>query len=432
LVRPALEAAVVVAQQIDVAEVPSPLRQFLHFTRLPPRALTVARRVLDGDDAFRARVRSLVDEATVGEAGWLVLDRPEGWESSLQRLVDAAELHEAEADAASDLRRARREIDKVRGALARAESSAADARAALERSRVEVDDERAARRRAEARIDALEAQVARLGEERTRAVRELKVAEARATERANELREAKRRTAAAEAAADRPTALPGDADSVGPGGPGSTRPSASEAPPVPTGIDLDALARQIGKASSAASALAEALGQASRSVAPVAEPIDPPPARAERTTRRRPTTLPVGVLDDSVEAARHLVTVKAMMLLVDGYNVSMRGWRELPIALQRDRLVDGLAALAARTGVRPVVVFDASETVDTPPMVRGRAVQVRFAPPDLEADDIIIRAVGDYPASTPVTVVSNDERVRVAARRRGANVVRVEQLLGLL
>jgi predicted RNA-binding protein with PIN domain len=430
LLRPALEAAVVVAQQIDTSAVPAGLRQFLKFTRLPPRALPVTRRALDDDEAFRERVRSVVDEDAVGEAGWLLLDRPDGWESSLRDLVDAAEDEEAELSASAELRRARREIENVRAALERAESDAATAREALDRSRSEVTEQRAARRRAEDEATALARRLDQADGARARAVRELEAARAQATDRANALREADRRARAAEEAVEAATSR---AAPVSPGPPParSTEPEERRSAPVP--LDVRALADQIDRASTAAEGLADALASAARLLAADDERPLPPPTRvSSRLARRRPAPLPVGVLDDSPEAARHLLGVKGMTVLVDGYNVSMRGWSELPLALQRDRLVDGLATLAARTGVRPVVVFDASERVAAPSLGRGRAVQVRFAPPGIEADDVIIDAVGDYPVSSPVTVVSSDGRVRDGARRQGANLLATDQLLGLL
>lgn len=48
--------------------------------------------------------------------------------------------------------------------------------------------------------------------------------------------------------------------------------------------------------------------------------------------------------------------------LVDGYNVTMSAWPELPPDRQRDRLVAGLTAVAARTGAEVTVVFDPAET----------------------------------------------------------------------
>jgi predicted RNA-binding protein with PIN domain len=139
------------------------------------------------------------------------------------------------------------------------------------------------------------------------------------------------------------------------------------------------------------------------------------------------------VLDDSVEAADHLVRVPGMALLVDGYNASQTGWPELPIAEQRRRLVDALAELAARTGVDASVVFDGAETAwpgvspATP-----RSVKVSFSPADVEADDVILDRVAALDPSRRVLVASSDKRVRDGAAAMGANVISSAQLLGAL
>ncbi|HEX2273387.1 MAG TPA: hypothetical protein VHG90_05905, partial [Acidimicrobiales bacterium] len=80
-----------------MAPAPAALRPFLHFSRLPAAALVAARRTLDADASFRARVAEEVSEAQVGRAGWLFLNRPEGWEEDLDGLVRRAETDRAEA-----------------------------------------------------------------------------------------------------------------------------------------------------------------------------------------------------------------------------------------------------------------------------------------------------------------------------------------------
>ena len=106
LLRPALEAAVSVARAGDEAtpiEPPPPaLRPFLHFAKLPRPALVAARRVLDADDEFRARVLDAVTESDVGRSGWIYLARPDGWEDELAALLANA----ADAGAAAGERRA--------------------------------------------------------------------------------------------------------------------------------------------------------------------------------------------------------------------------------------------------------------------------------------------------------------------------------------
>jgi predicted RNA-binding protein with PIN domain len=139
------------------------------------------------------------------------------------------------------------------------------------------------------------------------------------------------------------------------------------------------------------------------------------------------------VFDDSAEAAEHLLRSTGVVLLVDGYNVSHAGWPELAIAEQRRRLVDALAELAARTGAEPWVVFDGAELA-MPGVVptTARAVRVTFSPPGVEADDVLIEASADLPATRPLVVASNDRRVRSGAARFGANVISSEQLLAAL
>ncbi|MDP8938611.1 MAG: NYN domain-containing protein, partial [Actinomycetota bacterium] len=155
--------------------------------------------------------------------------------------------------------------------------------------------------------------------------------------------------------------------------------------------------------------------------------------RAGPPPRRRPAPLPPGVLDDSAEAADHLVRVPGVVVLVDGYNVSQTGWPGLPIAEQRRRLVDALSELAARTGADVSVVFDGADTPwPAPVATTARAVKVSFSPVGVEADDVVLRRVAELPPWRSVVVASSDRRVQDGARESGANVVSSAQLLAAL
>ncbi len=147
----------------------------------------------------------------------------------------------------------------------------------------------------------------------------------------------------------------------------------------------------------------------------------------------QPVPLPPGIYDDSLEAAEHLVRVPGMVLLVDGYNVSLLGWPELPIAEQRPRLVDALAELSARSGVEVAVVFDGTDT-PYPGVVpaTARPVRVQFSPPNVEADDVLISRVAELRPFRPVVVASSDRRVQAGSRLSGANVISSSQLLAVL
>ncbi|MGH9279700.1 MAG: NYN domain-containing protein, partial [Acidimicrobiales bacterium] len=201
----------------------------------------------------------------------------------------------------------------------------------------------------------------------------------------------------------------------------------------------EAAVQLAGRLRAAADALsADALSAPPTPDEPLAAPaLAPAPAaavpRQAAKPVRRPVPLPPAVYDDSREAADHLVRVPAMMLVIDGYNVSQAGWPALPIAEQRNRLVDALGELAARTGADARVVFDGADvampgTVPTTP----KAVRVTFSPPGVEADDVVVDLVSQLPVQRPVTVASSDRRVQRGARNAGANVISSQQLLLLL
>jgi predicted RNA-binding protein with PIN domain len=142
--------------------------------------------------------------------------------------------------------------------------------------------------------------------------------------------------------------------------------------------------------------------------------------------------LPPAVFDDSDEAAAFLVRVNGVVLLVDGYNVTMLGWPGQPIPEQRARLVDALAELVARTGADVEVVFDGGTDASNRALGARRGVRVSFSPPGVEADDVVIARAVEVPAHRPVTVASNDRRVQEGARAAGANVISSAQLLAAL
>jgi predicted RNA-binding protein with PIN domain len=142
--------------------------------------------------------------------------------------------------------------------------------------------------------------------------------------------------------------------------------------------------------------------------------------------------LPPAVLDDSAEAADHLMRIGGAYLLVDGYNATLSTWPGLSITEQRHRLIDALAELSSRTGVEAIVVFDGDEQATGAPRQPRRPVKIRFSGPGVEADDVIIDLVADLPPHRSVIVASDDRRVRAGAEERGANVISNDQLFAAL
>ena len=122
-----------------------------------------------------------------------------------------------------------------------------------------------------------------------------------------------------------------------------------------------------------------------------------------------------------------------MLVLVDGYNVTLTRWHDLPIAAQRARLIDACAELVARSGSEVMIVFDGEEEPDDLTRSSGRpGVRWRFSPGGVDADDVLLGLVGDVDAGRPVVVASSDRRVRDGARRLGANAISTPQLLTAL
>ncbi|HMG40295.1 MAG TPA: NYN domain-containing protein [Acidimicrobiales bacterium] len=416
--RPAVEAALTVARDgltADPRVLPPPgLQRYLSFTKLSAPALRAIARVVDTDDQFRARVAEAVDESTVGRAGMLWLTRPDGWADEVASLEaeDAAQAA-ASADVRGE-RDARRRLAAAQSAAERASSAAQAATAKLDRMRVELAAERARRAAAEQQVGELEGKLAEAGDARAAALHQVHEAQARMAALTAE-------ADAARAAVQVRGESPGVAD-------------------VPSAELLrfrDAVHAAAGRAAELADelrALEEsavvgpdedldrvAAGRRRREAAATVEP------------RRRPVALPPGLHDDSVDVVDHLLRVPAMLLLVDGYNVSMVGWPEVPVRDQRKRLLAALEEKALRTGAPIEVVFDGADVDAVSVRGKGRPlVRVRFSPPGVEADDVVLDLVRQLPLRRPVTVASSDKRVRHGAHSLGANLLHSRQLVAAL
>jgi predicted RNA-binding protein with PIN domain len=131
--------------------------------------------------------------------------------------------------------------------------------------------------------------------------------------------------------------------------------------------------------------------------------------------------------DDPARLDR-LLTLPKAHLVIDGYNVTKRGYPGLSLEQQRNRLVGALGGVAAQTGAEVTVVFDgADRIVGLPPPPRG--VRVLFSKKQETADDLIRRLVRAEPAGRPVAVVSSDREVADGVRRHGAYPLAADALL---
>lgn len=127
-----------------------------------------------------------------------------------------------------------------------------------------------------------------------------------------------------------------------------------------------------------------------------------------------------------------LLVLPRAHLVVDGYNVTKSVWPSMPLEAQRTRLVQGLAALVARTGAEVTCVFDGADVSVPPAVIPGQGVRVRFSARGQTADDLILRMIAAEPPGRPVIVVSSDREVADGVRRQGARALETPALVGLL
>jgi predicted RNA-binding protein with PIN domain len=413
----ALAAAALPGMPVD--EMPVPLRRVARFApnrraRLGGQAIAAQ---LAADPLFRQRISGrIVTEAgdlgaavasgmapaaadPVEVAALAYLARPAGWRD----LVEAAgEAVRAEADSeavASQVRDAeqraaraehdravaRVEADKLRDELARVREELGQVREEARATAKGLRESQAAQRRASELLATEKGRAARIN-----------------TDHEAEVRRLKTRLGEAEAMAATGKQAAKDARSV-------------------DDARLWLLLETIGQA---ASGLRRelALGPTDKLPADfVADSSADRPGSPERSRARAQDTDDPGRLDQ-------LLALPRAHLIVDGYNVTKRGFAEMSLEHQRKRLITGLGGIAAQTGDEVTVVFDGAERVHgLPPSPRG--VRVLFSRKGDTADELIRQLVRAEPPGRPVVVISSDREVADGVRRHGAYPMGADSLL---
>ncbi len=146
-----------------------------------------------------------------------------------------------------------------------------------------------------------------------------------------------------------------------------------------------------------------------------ADLVAPPQASAAGRVGSR------GRFVDDPELLDELLRQPRAHLVVDGYNVTKTAYPALTLERQRRLLVDGLGAIAARSGAEVTCCFDGQPT-PLPATALARGVRVRFSVGEI-ADDLIRRLVQAEPAGRVVVVVTSDQEVARDVEARGAYVV---------
>jgi predicted RNA-binding protein with PIN domain len=445
--RPALTLAWAVARARNQARPPLPipgrLRPLVNAARLPDRMLSTIRQVLEEDADFRQQVAEAADGDLLGRLAQLWLTRPDGWQEELVGLLAELEGDKRRMDEERDARLAQeriatleQELEKNQAELQVLRKSSRDAAAAIEA-------ERQLTRRAEAGRRQLSESVESLQQTNRSLTRQTEELEGRAYELTERL----------EHSQGAHTAVSNERDAAQAAGSrlaeelAATR-SVLAALRAEIHSTRKLTAETLSDAAAAGRQLQDSLREAAASLGFSLDPEPPdelePPSGGGATVRsplalpprpkRTPVRLPPGVFDDEADAAEYLVRVKGMTLAVDGYNVSISSWPGRDLPEQRWRLVHALAELVARFEVMVRLFFDGVESGGRlqPPAVARRRMSVEFSPSTVEADDKIIALVESLAPDRPVTVATNDGRVRTEAARRGANLISVDQLLSVL
>lgn len=432
LLRPVAVAAAEISRSAAAKDpVPAGVRRLLRFRKLPDSALEQLTRVLERDADYRAFVASRLTDSTLSPAlaGWLTRD--EGWNERFDAWA-VAEGHKQEQ--IDEIDQERREEQSV----AQQAESAARLTERLSASEEMVDDLESRLQRSELRIaelvdaaEKLETENAGLSDRHAEALRQLEEHKAivgrRNQERA-ELHSALEELRTAKFADHIPAAAP-------------------QTPPALTAAlnQIDAALEDLREASRTArsslpsSAASELQGSDSALSGPdgaaPASDLGAATAVAAPVLRRRAVPLPGGMRDDTTAAAEFLLGYPGIVVVVDGYNVTMRGWPEASVSEQRVHLVRVLENLAARFRCRFEVVFDGAEQSGPRVTDRDLGVRVVFSPPEVEADDIILagaeKSASGEVVPGPLLVVSSDRRVVEGSARFGANTCSSDQLLAL-
>ncbi len=438
LLVPVLDTAGEMLRSLDADAIPTSLRPLAGFDRRGlsrGAARTQLQRALDLDPGFRHRVvetflarpevaaalaawtpenaQACVDDAAQRDdlallASALWAARPDGFEFGLGLACAATERRREEHAREDDERARSTRLEALEEARRRGDEAVA--LLTTERARLE-DDLRAERggrrgRDDDARREVERAERGAMEAEAARAQAEDAVTVARAqAASADEARKAVQRELEALRRAAR-----------SPSGP---RPTLSEQ-------DLDALGEAAAASRRLASSIDEIVGRLRRD-----RPAPEVAARSAANGDRVRPAVPAGLVTDTAEGLGATLSGGRVALIVDGYNVTMRGWAAASKPDQRERLIQALSGLHARTRCPITVVFDGAD-VAAPPQGRRPGVHVRFSDADEEADAVVVRAVASLPPSQAVVVASSDRWVQDHARAAGAEVVSSDSLLGAL
>lgn len=155
----------------------------------------------------------------------------------------------------------------------------------------------------------------------------------------------------------------------------------------------------------------------SQAETPVAQAA-PVEQKSEPRTR---VAIPQGLSLESEASLKTVFAQKDLVVLVDGYNVSLNSFGDLSLELQRERTVACVTNVETRFHPSCVIVFD-GQSASTRGRIQSK-VHVVFSPAGTTADDVIIERIKVTPKDRPIVVVTSDRNLGARAKGLGCEVI---------
>lgn len=156
-------------------------------------------------------------------------------------------------------------------------------------------------------------------------------------------------------------------------------------------------------------------------VASVTEVKETETTLSDSPRERTSVTVPKGLTIESPQALTEIFKQDKLMLLIDGYNVSLNSFPNLNLELQRERTISCAANIESRFSTNCAVIFD-GESNTTRASMRSK-VHVVFSPAGKTADDVIIERISITPKDRPILLVTNDQNLKRRAKGLGCETI---------
>lgn len=124
-------------------------------------------------------------------------------------------------------------------------------------------------------------------------------------------------------------------------------------------------------------------------------------------------------------------------LILDGYNVinkvpELQATLERSLQAAREALIDYMAYRSAHwcSEFKVTVVFDARKVIaDLMPLQVRKGITIIFSEPPHDADEVIIRKLGQAKHASSITVVSDDNKIANHVRAYKGKLLRVREFV---